>query len=266
MLVRTRTDGLVVQTVGAAALLGFGLGLVVARWEESPPLVALGAFCGVAGLTVLGALPFRHGLLGSPARPRLSTLPDGARATFLPRSRVSAVGAALLSGELGLLLLVWTALAARRPDGWLPAVLSAVAAIVFLSLPLFALTGRWRAGGVWLTPTRIVHRAFGVTSSARWADVEGVELAVLPPRVHVRAAEQRYTTPYFRGGRLASAGELPLNLDGLGVPRVHAALIVDLYWRHPDLRPELATEAGPQRVATGARRPSLEARRRPPGS
>ena len=70
-----------------------------------------------------------------------SVVLDDEPALFLPRGKLSAVGNCLLTIALALLFGGW-GLVAGLERGWLAGLLLSLPGIVYLMLPLFALTGR----------------------------------------------------------------------------------------------------------------------------
>ena len=104
-------------------------------------------------------------------QPDLTMLPDGERALFLPRSRFPhQVSSGVLTG-LAAVILLW-ALFAARAGAWLSA---AILVAVAVALVWFATPGRAgaQAGGLWFTPTRIVHAHGGVRWELPWSEVTG---------------------------------------------------------------------------------------------
>lgn len=105
-----------------------------------------------------------------PPQPRLVDLPPGESALFLPRhpapSRIASM--VLLGYSLVLLgIAVSAALVEWRWWVTIPAVLGVAG--IWLAAP-----GRDLAGGLWLSPTRLVHESAGLRWEVPWADVTGV--------------------------------------------------------------------------------------------
>lgn len=240
-----------------AGLAALGVVLVVTSGYDSSGAVVtalLGTFFVVVAAVIYGGLLVR--MRHSAPQPR-SVVLDGEPALFLPRSRLAAVGNCLLAGALALFFAGW-AVVIGVDSGWGGAVVLAVPALVFALLPLFALTGRWVPGGLWLTANRLVHRAYGVRAWTTWDDVLGVDVA--PPAgngiarvpvtgVRTRAAHGSYTTPIFRNGKLGDDGRVTLDLRDLAATPAEAVALVATYWERPELRQELGHEAAVARVA-----------------
>lgn len=93
-------------------------------------------------------------------------------------------------------------------ETWLWAVIAAVPAVYFLGLPVLGALGRFRAGGWWLTPTRLVAEHHGLRS-----ELPLREVATVTPRsesVHVAPAgpatvTHRSLTPWPWRARARSA-------------------------------------------------------------
>ena len=62
-------------------------------------------------------------------------------------------------------------------ESWLWLVLGGVPAVYFGGFPLLWVAGRFKPGGVWVTPTRVVDEHYGLRSEVAIADV-----AALSPR------------------------------------------------------------------------------------
>jgi hypothetical protein len=147
------------------------------------PLVVMGLF-GLGDET--GRLLFIFGLLAlisavggvarvlaerkPPPPPRLVELERGESALHLPRAEApSRISSMVLLGY-GLVLLA-SAVSAALVESWGLAVVLGLcgAALLWLSAP-----GRDLAGGLWLSPRRIVHEHDGRRWEAPWEDVTGV--------------------------------------------------------------------------------------------
>ena len=96
---------------------------------------------------------------------------DGEGAQYLPRGHGAAwwLGTTI-PGILGIWCLAMGALALRG-GVWVGAALLAVPAAFFLAMPILALTGRLRPGGVWVTPTRLIDEQPGVRSEVALSDL-----------------------------------------------------------------------------------------------
>lgn len=105
-----------------------------------------------------------------PPSPRLVDLAPGERALFLPRAGGPTRVASLVLlgyGLLGLLSAVATALDGRW--AWAVGFTLGGAVMVLLAAP-----GRDLAGGMWFSPSRLVHEHDGLRWEAPWDDVTGV--------------------------------------------------------------------------------------------
>lgn len=243
--------------VGLVCLCLAALGVVLmtySGYDSSGAVVTamLGVFFVVVALVIYGGFVVR---LRAAAPAPQSVVVDGEPALYLPRAGIAAVGNCLLAGALALFFFGW-AVVLGVDSGWGGALVLAIPAVVFLLLPLFALTGRWVPGGVWLTPTRLLHRAYGVRAWTTWDDVAKVDVAPVGAPisqtpvtgVHTRDAHGSYTTPFFRNGKLAEAGRIALDLRDLAAPPPGVVSLLSTYWEHPDLRHELGTDAALARV------------------
>lgn len=105
-------------------------------------------------------------------------------------------------------------------ETWLWAVLAAVPTIYFLGFPVLSALGRFRAGGWWLTPTRLVAEQHGLRSELSLSDV-----GTVTPRsgsVHVSSggsgtASHRSLTPWPWRARARSA-DLVIPVDAGSAP------------------------------------------------
>lgn len=164
------------QVVGLAfsgiATLGFGVGTVLAVAGSQPgwALVFLGLFAFYLCIAVALVLRLRP----SVSEPSLCEL-DGEAATFIPRWAAPSVLALVGTGALGACAVVG-AVALVLEHKTFAAVVIGLVAGWFLWFPAFAVLGRWRIGGLWVTPTRIVEEVFGTRSVVRWGDVASVHL------------------------------------------------------------------------------------------
>lgn len=234
------------------AALGVVL-LTMSGYDSTGEVVTamLGAFFVVVAAVIYGGLLVR--MRSSAPEPR-SVVLDDEPALYLPRARLAAVGNCLLAGALSLFFVGW-AIALGIGSGWGGALVLAVPAVAFALLPMFALTGRWVPGGLWLTPTRLLHRAYGVRAWSTWEDIAKVDPAPVGPitqtpvtGVHTRDGHGSYTTPFFRNGKLADAGRMTLDLRDLAAAPPEVVSLVSTYWERPDLRHELGTDAALARV------------------
>lgn len=255
----TRQRGARAQQVAVGlfclVLAVFGVVLLTyADYDSTGAVVTamLGAFLVVVALVIYGGLVIRQH--SAPPAPQ-SVVLDGEPTLYLPRARLTAVGNCLLAGALGSFFLGW-AVTLGIDSGWAGALVLAIPAVLFLLLPLFALTGRWVAGGLWLTPSRLVHRAYGVRAWTTWDDIGKVDAAPVgapidqtpTTGVHTRDAQGCYSTPFFRNGKLAEAGRMTLDLRDLPASATGVVTLISTYWQHPEARSELGTDAALARV------------------
>lgn len=189
--------------VGASGLvLGIGsvaAGTALVRGAGS----AFGAtwaslFVVVGVVLLLSLVTFLPGS-SRPAPPPREVVRDGEPARFHPYP----VGRAEVVGTLVLLLLggwcVAVGVVGALEETWLWAVLAAVPALYLLGLPVLAALGRFRAGGWWLTPTRLVVEHRGLLS-----ELPLEQVGTVTPRsrsVHVSSAgpaavQHRSLTPW----------------------------------------------------------------------
>ena len=212
----------------------------------------LGGFFVVVAAIIYGGLVVRR--RGTAPEPRSVTV-DGEPALFLPRARLAAVGNCLFATALALLFAGW-AVVFGVSWGWAGAVVLAIPALVFATLPAFALTGRWAAGGLWLTPTRLLQRTYGVRAWTAWDDIVKVGVAPVDEAVDLepgtgvqtRNAHGSYTTPFFRNGKLPQDGWLVLDLRDLAATPEQTVVLLSTYWEQPELRQELGGPAALSRV------------------
>lgn len=258
-----QTNGLAKHLAMAAFCLGLaalGVGLMVGTdYESSGGVVAalLGGFFVVTALVIYGSLLVRT--LGARPAPRITFVDDEA-ALLLPRWRIAFVANCLLAGALALFFGGWGAVVGQE-HGWAAGIVMGLPGLVFLMLPVFALTGRWAAGGLWLTPTRLVHHAYGVRGWTTWDDIAKVDPAPVDTSiqrtpvtgVHTRDPHGEYTTPFFRNGKLDGGGRLTLDLRDLPVAPAEIVHLVSTYWENPQLRQELGQQAAVDRVTATAR-------------
>ena len=109
--------------------------------------------------------------LRQPPEPRLVTLEDGERALVLPRDPApSRIATLVLLGYAAVAVVGVVVTAVAGSVGW--AVALAVLAVLLL---YFAAPHRGSlAGGLWLTPQRMVHEHDGLRWQVGWDDVTGV--------------------------------------------------------------------------------------------
>lgn len=117
------------------------------------------------------------------------------------------------------------------------------------------------AGGLWLTPTRLVHRLGAQTSVVAWDDVEEASDRSLLSRhddeVVVMATRGGVTTTGVSAGAPGGPGgpersHLTLDTRWFGLPADGLAQVIAAYAQDPALRAELGDERGLQRVTAAA--------------
>ena len=118
-------------------------------------------------LSFVATLPVSSG----PAPAARAVTRDGEPATYHPhrvdRARIVAIIVLILLGGWFAVMGVVGAV----EETWLWAVLAAVPAVYFLGFPVLSALGRFRAGGWWLTPTRLVAEHHGLLSELPLSDV-----------------------------------------------------------------------------------------------
>lgn len=188
-----RVSGLLVGLGSVAA------GIALVRDAESAFGRTWASLFVVVG--VIALLSFLTFLPGT-ARPRAEAtdvVRDGEPARFHPHpaGRAEVVGTVVL-----VLLGGWFAVmgvVGALEETWIWAVVAVVPAAYFLGLPVLAALGRFRSGGWWSTPTRLVVEHRGLLSEVSWGDV-----GTVTPRsrsVHVSstgagAVRHRSLTPW----------------------------------------------------------------------
>jgi hypothetical protein len=162
-------------------------------------------------------------LRGRPPKTRTALLESGERALHVPRhpmGAMAAAGATMINGIVAAAL----AVLAWRYGAWLLAVPLTGGALFYL-LAARPHRARGMAGGIWFTPTRLVHRDGGVSWEATWDEVGGAavgeRLAVVPRpgrTIHVRKARATYRPvgpPSAGGVALVETLFLPVGQDVL---------------------------------------------------
>lgn len=215
------SPGPLVRLLGLLVGLGaVALGVALVRDAES----AFGAtwasmfvvFGAVVLLSFVGALPASS----RPAPAAQEVTWEGEPAQFHPHpvDRTRIVGMTVLT-LLGGWFVVMGVVGAVE-ETWLWAVLAAVPGTYFLGFPVLSALGRFRAGGWWLTPTRLVAEHHGLRS-----ELSLCEVGTVTPRsrsVHVAPAgpatvEHRSLTPWPWRARARSA-DLVVPVDAGGAP------------------------------------------------
>jgi hypothetical protein len=152
--------------------LAIGVGLLL-RSETGFGAVG-SAFFVVGGLFFLSAATLRLVLAAEVAAPAARDVEwDGESVRFFPRRDPRIVGALVMFVPLGLWLAALGVVGGLE-ETWLWPVLAILPAIYVLGSPVCIGLGRIRAGGVWLTPTRLVHESFGVRSTIELVAIQSV--------------------------------------------------------------------------------------------
>lgn len=221
----------VVRVLGLLTGLGsvaIGVGLVLDA-ESSFGVVWASLF------VVLGVVVLLSFVAVLPVRPRPATtgsvrgagrdvgrdvVLDGEPAQFHPQplERVRLAGLAALT-LLGGWLVVMGVVGAVE-ETWLWAVLAAVPAAYLLGFPVLTVLGRARAGGWWLTPTRLVAEHHGLRSEVPLRDVATVtpwSRSVHVAPVEAGRVEHRSLTPWPWRTR-ARGGDLVVPVGAAGAP------------------------------------------------
>lgn len=217
----------------------------------------VGATLAVVGATLAAGWSVRW--FGRAPAPSLAQL-EGRAATLLPRrAGPFRIGVAILA-ELALALGVG-ALAAATGGSAGGAVALGLVAASFAWPVVLAASGRYVAGGVWLTPDGVLSRYRGVELRAAWSDID---LAVgddargyvaLRPRPGVRLAHTSRAGP-FRGVRTPATDDVVLLPTAeLAVDAATLARIVQLAVNEPARRASFAEPVGLQLVADVAATP-----------
>jgi len=228
---------------GLLGLLLLGFGLVGIGTGIGQTLLCFGLVLLVAAAGGLGRERVERAHDRHPPRPELAPAPTGEPALFLPRSagrgRV-AVGTLVGLAATAALGALFAALA----GGWPGAVALVVVALL---LVLAASPGRHGgAGGLWLTPARLVHVQDGVRWDLPWEDVSGVvphepmPVLVHPgrePRIQRTAAAARFR------GRARVDGMLPVETRYLAGGATLAAYVVGKAVVDPAFRAALGSPA-----------------------
>jgi hypothetical protein len=230
------------RAVGGLLLLVVG-GAVI--WQAGLAASGFGVLFGVL-LAGVGLLAFAQlGLEGGGHGDGVvtTTSPDGEPATFLPRKGavplLSALALLLLAGYL--LGTAWVA----ADDG--QAVLAVIAAVLGLPLAVylgFVAAGRMPAGGVYLTPTRVVDVASGSTVGVRWDDIVGVTVdrqVALRLTAGGTVDTARSSPPGWRGGAKHRDGALVVDGRYLREDAAVLAFLLEAYRQRSDLRTQLGT-------------------------
>lgn len=151
----------VVTLLGVALLVGAGNGVVLV-----PGLLLCVALAGGVGQERAYAELERH-----PPAPTLVVLRGGEPALFLPRYGALLRNVTRMLLGTGVTLLVGAVLALVAAHWFL----ASVCGLAGIALLVVAAPGRDTAGGVWLSPYRVIAEHLGTTWEVPWTAVAGVE-------------------------------------------------------------------------------------------
>ncbi|NEN80003.1 hypothetical protein [Nocardioides zeae] len=151
----------VVTLLGFALLLGSGNGVVLV-----PGLLLCVALAGGVAQERAYVAGERH-----PPAPTLVVLRGGEPALFLPRDRAVVQNVTRVLLGTGVTLLIGAVLALVSAH-WLLASACGLAGVAFL---VVAAPGRDTAGGVWLTPHRVIAEHLGTTWEVPWTAIARVD-------------------------------------------------------------------------------------------
>ena len=164
-----------------SALFSLSIGVALLQRSETAFGAVWSAFFMVSGLIILVSYGVLAVAARRPAPPAREVVLQGEPARFLARRTRRTAPSILAVGLLGGWFLVMGVVGAIE-ENWLWPVLAAFPAIYFLGIPVLAVMGRFRSGGVWLTPTRVVNEEHGLRTEIALAEVH----EVLPHRAAVR--------------------------------------------------------------------------------
>lgn len=194
--------------------LAIGVGLL--RRSETAFGAVWSSLFVVLGLIVL----LSYGLLltksAGSAHPAREVNCEGEPARFLPRHNRRTAAAMIILVLLGGWFLVMGVVGAIE-ENWLWPVLSALPVVYFLGFPVLAAVGRFRSGGVWLTPTRVVNEHFGLRTEIALADIATVMPRVNDVRIvptDAAAVRHQRLTPRVWCARIRP-GEIVITTDGI---------------------------------------------------
>ncbi|WP_250442981.1 PH domain-containing protein [Actinotalea sp. C106] len=213
-------------------------------------VIAVGLVWAAGGLAYHRMFLHRPPQLG---RSVTLTTVDGDPATVVPWQRERRVLALLISGvtAVGLIGLAIAWSASGNAGWWIPLVLGLLAGF---AVPDGVIGVRWGARLV-LTPEGVTVRGWDGEGHLAWADLAGVEVVPTTQEVVLRftgrpdaPSWQARRRPRLLVARMPRRPYLDVPFRVIDVPadRLLDALLV--WGRHPDLRAELATDAGRRRL------------------
>lgn len=222
------------------------------RWN----FLAFGVMFAGVGVIALGTAYslFRQNRFpdGLPS-PRMVQL-EGEPATFIPRWQYPVWEACAYTIVLASAPVAWVVLGILEGNWGIVALLT-IPGIWLLSFPVFVARGRFVAGGVWLTPTRIVHRCYSAYASVRWEDITGLGLGAtrgfgaMGLEITADRFEQRSMTPTFKSRPFLRKDRIVVEVDFLHPGPVATMLMLQNLLEDPAARAELGTEASLDRLA-----------------
>ena len=236
------------ESAAVAVLLAFGV------------LILAAGVVGRSGVGVVGAWLIGLGVVMLIARARRERRSFGPEAKIAEIDRVPATAILRSPTELRMTLALVVTFA-LGPLGWGiggllsgqstgPAVLLIVVAL-WLAAPAFlALAGRYVAGGVWLTPEKVITRSFGLESTIGWDELGavagGVNALVVVRAVPGATVRHRFRAGPWRGGargQIVGPGLATIDTTDCAIDSAALARVLDHYLRTPDARVELGSPA-----------------------
>lgn len=209
----------------------------------------------VYALTIATLLVLRRRLPHGIPAPRTAAAPDGEQSLMVPRWPAPWFGTASLTAALVFMFGFWAVEAALQPRPvWVLVVVLALVGLWLGCLVGFVLSGRMRAGGLYLTEHQLIHRLGSAVSSVRWEDISEVAATTTdgrPPNVFGHNVIHRYTTPFFRipkmpkldhvdeASGLNMVNRMFLRFDDLELTPDQCAELISYYQRTPAARAEL---------------------------
>lgn len=236
--------GLAILVVLAPPFVLFGL--VAIGDGEGKFILCFGLLLLVGAVAGAAREVSERRLVRDPVAPRLDRMPDGERALLLPRATEPTLISSWGLFGFGAVLLVGALLAAVEASWGLAVVLTLTAAWFLLTaVPHRA---ERMAGGLWLTPTRVVDDYRGVRWEVPWELVTGVDAhhrqrVLLPVRRDRVPALQR-TGPRGRAWKPLRAGNvMVIDTNHLAGGTTYAGDLIDRALTHPASRQSLGTHA-----------------------
>lgn len=229
-------------------------GLTALVPDLEPAFRLVGAATVAIGVTTLvGAVSRRRGL----PPPRTVTWETGS-ATAVPRSTPEFAEGILMVGMFGAGCAA--AAVATAPTAPVGAVVLAALAIPTLALAGYALAGRYVVGGVWLTPTHLVYRAYGLETRISWDAVGLVRSSEPMCEVSVVArpghqVQHHYRAGRFRGQKHVGPTAAVISARDLALLPTDLARAIHYYAGPRSPRLELGTGSALLRLEEIARRP-----------